>query len=475
MKLLLIENDRDFLNVLTSEFSNIPNVEVCTAASRESAFEELQTSSFDLIVCDLKIPTRDGALDDDIEHGLAVYSKATDLASGTPILILSAFGTLDIVTRLLQDAQRKDILGTRIDYPMKDFVQKARLPDCISKVTELANEITQLDSIEISSGNARIELSTKEKRALRIFARRLDGRIVEIAELGSGLSDAKTLRLQVIDSRGQICTMAVAKIAGLDKIVHENLRYQSHVAPRLDVGAFTTRVDEVQAGASDVGAIFYTLARTYEKSLFDLLSDEPGRGATVVPRLRSLTARWLEGAPLRPMRARDIRRGLLSDDDIVSCAFLLDGIDWQGFEEREVSVRHCCQHRDLHGLNVLISEDDSPVLIDYGEVDFASASLDPITLELSLLFHPKGEAIRGAWPSEAQAFEWDNLDRYTRNCPVPEFIRACREWAHNVSAGNREVYSNAYAFSVRQLKYNDTNHTLAVSIISSVIEAMNRT
>jgi hypothetical protein len=48
------------------------------------------------------------------------------------------------------------------------------------------------------------------------------------------------------------------------------------------------------------------------------------------------------------------------------------------------------------------------VIIDYGEVGEGTASLDPVTLELSLLFHPKGPlrpsgAAFGAWPTEAQA------------------------------------------------------------------------
>jgi predicted NACHT family NTPase len=106
-----------------------------------------------------------------------------------------------------------------------------------------------------------------------------------------------------------------------------------------------------------------------------------------------------------------------------------------------------------------------------GEVGFASASFDPVTLELTLLFHPMGRGIRSAWPSERQAREWSDLDKYLLHCPIPEFVRACREWAMAVCPGAREIYSNVSAYSVRQLKYLDTDHDLASALISSAISS----
>ncbi len=54
------------------------------------------------------------------------------------------------------------------------------------------------------------------------------------------------------------------------------------------------------------------------------------------------------------------------------------------FEDRNIQVRWCCAHGDLHGHNVLVATDGSACLIDYGDVMDAPASLDPVTLELSL-------------------------------------------------------------------------------------------
>ena len=56
-------------------------------------------------------------------------------------------------------------------------------------------------------------------------------------------------------------------------------------------------------------------------------------------------------------------------------------------ERRQVQTRWCCVHGDLHGANVLARKDGECVIIDFGDVGDGPASLDPITLELSLLFH----------------------------------------------------------------------------------------
>ena len=120
----------------------------------------------------------------------------------------------------------------------------------------------------------------------------------------------------------------------------------------------------------------------------------------------------------------------------------------------------------MHGENVLVSADGSAVFIDYGDVGEATASHDAITLELSLLFHPKGPLRGGAWPTHAQAGSWGDLDRYVEGCPAETFVRECRAWAGRAAAGNREVAVTAYAYLMRQLKYEDTDKVLALALLA---------
>jgi hypothetical protein len=261
--------------------------------------------------------------------------------------------------------------------------------------------------------------------------------------------------------------LAVAKIGGWRNIRDERERYRRHVAPLLGAGNFTPEMDVVEAGAASTAGIFYTLAAEYDRSLFSLLRADPDSAARVVGRVQVIEEPWRVGAASVNLRVRQVRQLLLADgetDRIVA-----------EFEDREVDIRRCRQHGDLHGLNVLTASGERAVLIDYGEVtDQAPASLDPVILELSLVFHPAAADTRGGWPTLDSARSWDSLDRYLVGCPVPAFVKACRKWAFDVSAGDREVYANVYSFALRQLKYPDTNHELAEAIGRSAIEAFSR-
>ena len=144
-------------------------------------------------------------------------------------------------------------------------------------------------------------------------------------------------------------------------------------------------------------------------------------------------------------------------------------LDWTvDFESREIQTKWSCIHGDLHVFNVLVSNRDTTTLIDYGNVGEGPVSMDPVTLELSALFHPQSPHVKGKWFSLLQAKFWGELDLYLRDSPIEEFIRACRDWAGRVSAGNRDVAASAYSYVVRQLKYSDTNHDLAFALLAGI-------
>jgi len=132
-------------------------------------------------------------------------------------------------------------------------------------------------------------------------------------------------------------------------------------------------------------------------------------------------------------------------------------------EDEALNIDFALQHGDLHGENVLINPDAVPLLIDYGRVDRAPVATDPIVLELSFLFHPDSPFKESGWPTAEQARAWGDLDSYLEGCPSPEVIRACREWARRL-APESVCFTLAYAYAVRQLRYSDTDHSLAVAI-----------
>ena len=178
-------------------------------------------------------------------------------------------------------------------------------------------------------------------------------------------------------------------------------------------------------------------------------------------------ARWTDGVPETRKTIKQVRQRLLDDLSLDQIRATFD-LDWiLNFENRPVQVRWACTHGDLHGKNIFVSS-AGPQLIDYDDIDDGPASLDPITLELSLLFHPDGPGRTGAWPSADQATMWGSLEVYLEGCPFAEFMRECRAWAIDVAAGRREVAASAYSYLVRQLKYHDTDKSRVLHLLEGV-------
>src|SRR5690606_16003934 len=153
----------------------------------------------------------------------------------------------------------------------------------------------------------------------------------------------------------------------------------------------------------------------------------------VVRNIEAAMSRWVVGVPQSRRTIAQYRRRLLSDGELAEIRKNFDLAWVQDFENRSIQSRWACIHSDLHGFNILVSAQSAIVLIDYAEVGEGPVSLDPVTLELSILFHPEFTATNADWPTLEQAKAWGNLAIYLDNCPYQEFIRECRQWAERVA------------------------------------------
>jgi hypothetical protein len=86
-------------------------------------------------------------------------------------------------------------------------------------------------------------------------------------------------------------------------------------------------------------------------------------------------------------------------------------------------------------------------------VAYGPTPLDPVSLELSLLFHPDAPKWESDWPLNDQLARWADFEVYEQDCPFPQFIRTCREWAVEVARGNRDVFACAYAYAASQARF----------------------
>jgi CheY-like chemotaxis protein len=471
MRILIVEDSAEFLETLEAVIVRAaPDSTRIVCNSRNSALAALGTNEFDYAILDLKIPSIDGDIDTDVAHGRAVYEKVKASSPGTPVCFLTAFGDEDFIADCLLDAKPSDIWGSGALEPMVRMLRKGRVAELEGILRSVASNVLACDAVELND-NAR--LNERERRVLRIFARRNQARSVNVDPLTGGVSGARVLKAVFRDLHGAVRLTCASRIAPFAKIREEVTRYKIDVV-RLPNGRYSTHCDSVFEGASDHAGAFYTLIPNY-RSLLDLVQKDQGQAEVVLRNLIAAEKNWTEGHPQSAATVCSIRRRLISDADFDAHRGPLNGLDVDSFEQRSVQVCETAQHCDLHPENILVDENFQPILIDFGTVGNAPSCLDPLTLEFAFLFHPACRRAVGDWPSLEYARNWTQLEAYVGACPFKEFLRGVRNWAVESSGGNRALYATGYAIAARQLKFPDTDKSLVRAVIEGALTAALRT
>lgn len=469
MRLLLIEDEEHQAVALVEALeTKDPSINITVAANRDDAIAALDSAPWHLVVCDLRIPTTSGALDESVDNGVEVYDHVVATQPGTPVLILSAYAEKGFIARSLQERPRDDPFGIGGDRLLTHFFEKSDLPELIDEVVNLAGEVRRLEDIEVAKGGLKVDLSPLEERTLQIFGKRRGGTVVRVAPMVGGLSGSKTLRVEVRNEQRALVSRTVAKLGDVRAVKQERERYQSYVAPLMGAAAFPALAGAVESGAGGTGGLFLAVAEGFENSLFDFLFLNPNRGREIVATVREVLAPLRNHLTGRRRILRELREVHVSSDQLVE-VLERHGLAVGEVEALEIDCSACVAHGDLHGANILLDRFGRPLLLDYARAGEETAALDPVTLEVSFLFHPQGREVAGGWPTAAQARHWDDLDEYLKGCPFPDFIRACRDWAFEEAAGDREVFSAVYCLATRQLTFGDADE-LAVALIQCALE-----
>ena len=466
MRVLIVEDDKDVADQLNEHLGHLrPSIHTVIAKSLSSGIEALRSDEFDFIVCDLRLPPHDGGVDTDEAHGLAVYSEARTACPGTPCLFFTGFGTSQDVLEQLSSGDKHDILGNGECYAMTRLLTKDKFLCCVKRLETFNSELATLDTIKIELSGSRCSLDQIEERALRLLARRFGGTSIEASAL-DGLSGAQTLRASVKDDQGRVRASYFVKIDLGTELKKERENYQDYVSPLLKMGHFPTLEHDIKAGIGKREALCYQLAAGYTKSLFNVLEVSESNAIAIVGVLRGIFNLWLKNSEKTVHRIRDLRVQRIDDAKFHPYRDAIGSTE--SFEKIEQEMTTSFQHGDLHGLNILCNASGEAVVIDFGNVGPAPTCIDPIILELSVLFHKDSPFRNKSWPTNAQAEAWFDLDEYLRGCPFPEFIRKCREWASE-TGGPTDLPPVVYTEAVRQLKYTDTNHERALGIARAAI------
>ncbi|UPU46221.1 MULTISPECIES: phosphotransferase [Rhodococcus] len=463
MKILLIEDEDRSIRQTTSAIKfACSHAQITLAQFREQAISKIQNDVFDLIICDLRIPPTENSADISESHGFAVHGVAREICPGTPLVFLTAFATTKNTKDKLASGGTDSIFGIE-EYPLVQLVEKDDVEELEELILTLSRALSELDDYcNLDAGGVEDIIF---QRAVRTYAKKIKHNRA-IVQKATGLSGATIGRVKFVSEDLSEANIFI-KVLDRAEASEEYSRFNEFVPNHLQPGFFAPSIPPMMSGLRKKAALISTLASADSKSFFYKLNEDPNSAVEILRTLREAMTKWIGGDTKSLISLRELRQDLVSDERLNELDFALDRRA-QEREERMVVIRKTIVHGDLHGENILIDKFQRPILIDFGDVGNGLAPVDPVTLELSIIFHDQGSARESDWADRANWSNWANLDAYCESNPYADFIRECRGWALDVDSVEATL-AFTYAHAMRQLKYSDVPDELALAVADSAL------
>lgn len=469
VRVLLVEDESASIRDVQDALSHISDsVDLVIASERDEAIAAIDQGEFDFAICDLRIPPRRGSADVAEEYGFEVHRHLQRVAPGTPSLFFTGFATPKNIRNELAAGESHDIFGTGELYPLVQLLMKDELRECAAGVERMVEEFANMDAIEVRLINSRSSpLSERQLRALKIYARRNNGASVSLIPL-TGLSGSVALRATVFNASEQPTAKVFCKMGLRDKTLSELENYQGRVPNLLPTGVFAPHVYSVTAGIGMNAAVFFSVAEPFNDDMLETLMSRPEMATPIVTNLITALQPWSAVRETRTARLTDLVPKPCPME-LIESSFPSDSPLRTGFLDRDFTIPFSLQHGDLHCKNVLVGRQEDVLLIDFADVDVLPTCLDPVTLELSILFHKESPLRDQNWPSLDQASRWFSVDAYCEGSQHADFVRACRNWALSEAGSSSVLAAVVLAQCLRQLKYEDADKDLVVAICNAAL------
>ncbi|PPT67305.1 response regulator [Xanthomonas arboricola] len=464
MRLLYIEDMDDF----AGDFANliearIEGVSVEIAPSYDEAIHKIESNDYDLVILDLAIPRGgDGAAHVEIGAELARYI-ATKFA-GTSIIVFT--GQLDEreTDELLYEMSRQVRYMGGEEHPYLSVRRKDRLERVLAIIEFRRTDEVAATAITLSNltnGALGAECTEADRKVLKGFCRFRGGARGRVRRLG-GLSGSSVYRVDVLANDGAVLQRCVAKIDS-GPCIDSELRNYNNLVTRLPGGYPPAIPVDLIAGGPRRSA-FYNLADGFDVNLFDL----PSRPVGLISAIRQKFTNWHGNRVSARFSIRSIVEDIAGQTGLAKLLELsIPGME--GVLAAHIDCFSSIQHGDLHGANVLCKPDGSDVcIIDYGDVKESLATLDVVTLELSMFFHPNSSNIPNVQKLKELAPYWFDDARLATD-EGSRWLPDLRAWARESALSHLEYAAAVLAYSARQLKYQDTDHALANTLINAAM------
>jgi len=466
VRILHIEDDAEwFERILRPRLEDSGTNEVVYARSKSEGEAVLVDQDIDYVILDLAIPLDDPRGSPSVSHGQDLAMLIRRDYPGVPILILTGQSSEEAAQELEEDdsfewfwdGERRNLVKIR---------KKSQLDRALDLVAQASEALRVLEGFELNfQGEAAGRLTTQQRRIIKLFGKCRDATAAVVESVNGGLSDTEVLRVNLLDQNGNSLLPALAKIGHWSLIDAEVEKYHNY-SNRLPVGSCPAYIDRYSCGCQAIGGVFFQLATEHRRDFFDVLRQSDEAASKLIGEIRGRLDRWHSARTAENRTVSEIRRQLCTDTKFAVVRERYPQIDWENFENRDLQVNVSVGHGDLHGSNILVSDTDQPVFIDYADIDMYPCSLDPITLELSPFFYPSTNVDFAAPKELAQLWFEDDRLQHIR---YPESSVALREWSLANAFLNRELYAVVYAYCARQLTYEDTNAEFALGLIQNCI------